>query len=196
MMKHFSYIIMFLLIFGPVVFADDQESAQTLLKGKLDGVLIILQNKGMEIKEKKQKLAEIVGPIFDFTLMAKLTLGKKYWPGLTTEEKTRFTEIFTRCLKESYLEKMMLYTDEKIDYKETVQTGKKVHITTLLVSKYNKIEMLYKLYRSKKGWRIYDIEIQGISIITTYKSQFDQVLTKGNMSDLLSELEKKEAPLQ
>ena len=195
-MKHFSYIIMFLLLFGQTGFADDKESAKKILKDKLDGVLIILQSEGMEKTEKKQKLSELVEPVFDFSLMAKLTLGKKYWPGLTAEEKSRFTETFTRNLKESYLEKMMLYTDEKIGYKETVQTGKKVHITTLLVSGDNKIEMLYKMYRSKKGWLIYDIEIQGISIITTYKSQFDQVLTKGNINDLLLELEKKEAQSQ
>ena len=93
-------------------------------------------------------------------------------------------------LKASYLEKLSLYSDEKIVYKATIKVGKKIRIPTDLISKGSKISMLYKLYKAKNGWRIYDIEIQGVSIIRTYRSQFDQVLRKGTFNDLLLELEK------
>ena len=120
--------------------------------------------------------------------MAKLSLGRKYWPGLTKEERQRFTELFTKRLKESYLDDLTLYTDEKVVFKTPVQVKRKIKISTELVSKDNKISMLYKFHKSTDSWLIYDIEVQGVSIISTYRSQFDQVLSKGTIDELLLKL--------
>jgi len=180
------------LIFSQAAVADDKKDAEEVLKGKLEQVISVLEKKELNEEIKKKKIVGIVTPMFNFSLMSKLTLGKKHWPGFTKEQKERFTELFTKRLKDSYLDKMLLYTDEKIEYKASVQVGKKVHIPTLLKSKDNKISMLYKLYKSKKGWRIYDIEIQGVSLISTYRSQFDEILRKKTIDDLLAKLEKPE----
>ena len=125
--------------------------------------------------------------------MAKLTLGRKYWPGLSKEKKERFTDLFIKRLKGFYLDKLTLYTDETIAYKTPIQVKKKIHIPTELISKGDKISMLYKLYKSKQNWKIYDIEIQDVSIISTYRSQFYQVLSKGTIDDLLLKMEQPES---
>jgi phospholipid transport system substrate-binding protein len=191
-MKHLIYAVLFTLIFSQSVIADDKKDAEKVLKGKLESVILVLEKKALNEETKKKEIVEIVTPMFNFSLMSKLTLGKKHWPGFTKEQKERFTELFTKRLKDSYLDKMMLYTDEKIEYKESVQVGKKVQIPTILTSKDNKISMLYKLYKSKQGWKIYDIEIQGVSLISTYRSQFDEILRSKTVDDLLAKLEKPE----
>jgi len=191
-MKHLIYAVLFTLIFSQSAVADDKKEAEEVLKGKLEAVILVLEKKALNEETKKKEIVEIVTPMFNFSLMSKLTLGKKHWPGFTKEQKERFTELFTKRLKDSYLDKMMLYTDEKIEYKESVQVGKKVQIPTILTSKDNKISMLYKLYKSKQGWRIYDIEIQGVSLISTYRSQFDEILRNKTVDDLLAKLEKPE----
>ena len=124
--------------------------------------------------------------------MSRLALGKKHWPSLTQDQKKKFITLFTKRLKDSYLDKMMLYSDEKIKYNAPVQIKKKVHIPTILVSKDNNINMLYKLYKSKQGWKIYDLEIQGVSLISTYRSQFEEILRNKTVEDLLAKLEKPE----
>jgi len=172
--------------------ADDRNTVEKLLKGKLDAVLLVLHNQKLNHQAKKDEISTIIMPVFDFPLMAKLTLGRKHWPGMTKEQQAKFTELFISLLKESYLEKISLYTDERIVFQETVQVKRKVHIATDLISKDNKISMLYKFYKSKHGWRIYDIEIEGISLIVTYRSQFDQVLNEGTVDDLIIKLEKSE----
>ena len=179
-MKHLIYAVLFTLIFSQAAFADDKKDAEEVLKGKLEQVISVLEEKELNEEAKKKEIVEIVTQMFNFSLMSKLTLGKKHWPGLTKDQKDKFIELFTKRLKDSYLDKMMLYTDEKIEYKESVQIGKKVQIPTILTSKDNKISMLYKLYKSKQGWKIYDIEIQGVSLISTYRSQFDEILRKKN----------------
>jgi len=191
-MKNLIYTVLFTLIFSQAAVADDKKDAKELLKGKLDSVIIVLEKKDIDQQVKKKEIVEIVTPMFNFSLMSKLTLGKKHWPVLTKDQKDKFTELFTKRLKDSYLDKMMLYTDEKIEYKESVQVGKKVQIPTILTSKDNKISMLYKLYKSKLSWKIYDIEIQGVSLISTYRSQFDEILRNKTVDDLLAKLEKPE----
>jgi phospholipid transport system substrate-binding protein len=188
-MKTLFYAVLCSLILSQTVMADNKSAAEELLRNKLDAVIAVLQKEDLEQQAKNNEIIEIVTPIFDFSLMAKLSLGKKYWPGLTKEKKDIFAELFIKRLKESYLEKMTLYTDESIEYKAPVQINKKIHIPTELVSKDNKISMLYKLHKSKHCWQVYDIEIQGVSIIRTYRSQFDQVLRSGTIDDLLLKLE-------
>ena len=191
-MKNLIYAVLFTLIFSQSAFADNKKEAEEVLKGKLETVILVLEKKELNEEAKKKEIVGIVTPMFNFSLMSKLTLGKKHWPGFTKKQKERFTELFTKRLKDSYLDKMMLYTDEKIEYKESIQVGKKVQIPTILTSKDNKISMLYKLYKSKQGWRIYDIEIQGVSLISTYRSQFDEILRNKTVDDLLAKLEKLE----
>ncbi len=193
-MKSLPYAVLSLLILSQTVIADDKSAAEEVLKSKLEAVILVLQKKELELEAKKKEIIEIVTPIFDFSLMAKLTLGRKYWPGLAKEKKERFKELFIKRLKESYLEKLTryTYTDEKIVYNAPIQVKKKIHIPTDLISKDNKISMLYKLYKSKHNWKIYDIEIEGVSIIKTYRSQFNQVLSSGTIDDLLIKLEEPE----
>ena len=193
-MRSLLYAVLSLLVLSQTVLADDKSAAEETLKSKLKAVIAVLQKKELELETKKKKIVEIVTPIFDFSLMAKLTLGRKYWPGLAKEKQERFTELFVERLKESYLEKLTrsTYTDEKIVYNAPVEDKKKIHIPTHLISKNSEISMLYKLYKSEQDWKIYDIEIEGVSIITTYRSQFDQVLSKGTIDDLLKKLEEPE----
>ncbi len=193
-MKSLLYAVLSLLILSQTVIADDKSAAEEILKSKLEAVISVLQKKELELETKKKEIDEIVTPIFDFSLMAKLTLGRKFWPGLSKKKKERFTELFIKRLKGTYLGKLTrdTYTDEKIVYNAPIQVKKRIHIPTELISKENKISMLYKLYKSKQNWKIYDIEIEGVSLITTYRSQFNEVLSSGTIDDLLIKLEEPE----
>ena len=184
--------VLLLMIPGIAVAADSPHAAEAMLKGKLDSVILVLQSKDLDLQGKRNEISDIVTPMFDFSLMAKLTLGRKHWPGLTKEQKDRFTALFIDLLKNTYLDKISLYTDEKVVYQGTVQVKNKVHVDTDLISGNSTISMLYKFYKSQNGWNIYDLEIEGISLIKNYKNQFDQELSKGTIDDLLLKLEKPE----
>ncbi len=191
-MKRLLYTVLILFISVQTGLTDDKNSAKKLLAGKLDAAIAVLQKKDMGQQEKDRQIIEIVTPIFDFPLMAKLSLGKKYWPGLSKEQKGKYTDLFVKRLEASYLEKLSLYTDETIVYKTPIQNERKVEIPTEVISKDKKISMTYKLYKSEQDWKIYDLEIEGISMIVTYRSQFDQILDKGTFDDFLLKLEKPE----
>ncbi|HIE64669.1 MAG: ABC transporter substrate-binding protein [Nitrospira sp.] len=180
-----------LLLFTSPVIADDLEEVKTFLSEKLSATTRLLQNKDLPIEEKKDKILGIVREAFDFPLMAKLTLGRKYWPRLSKEERKRFTSLFVHRLQASYVDKLDLYKDEEVTINKSVHVKKKIHVLTSIISGTKEINMLYKFYKSKKrGWLVYDIEIQGVSLITTYRSQFNEVLRTGTIDDLFLKLEK------
>ena len=153
-------------------------------------MVAVLQKKDLAQETKKQEIVDIISPMFDFELMAKLTLGRKYWPDLQAEQKERFTQLFIRRLRATYLDSLTLYTDEKIFFEPPVEIKQKVHIPTYLLSKDKKISILYKFYESENNWKIYDLEIQGVSIIRSYQSQFHQILQTETFEDLLAKMEK------
>jgi phospholipid transport system substrate-binding protein len=184
------YAVIGLLLLGQAVTADDKGAAEGFLKSNLDAVFEVLKKKDSDPQAKNSEVVEIVTPMFDFALMAKLSLGRKYWPDLSREHKEKFTELFVKRLRQSYLNKLTAYTDEKIVYESAVAVKKKIHISTHLISKNKKISMLYKLYPSNNTWKIYDVEIQGVSIIRSYRSQFKEILQNGTFDDLLQKMQK------
>lgn len=180
------------IAFGPMISwatATDKDSAQDYLKNKIDSFIDVLNEERLKETEKKEKIEAIVTSLFDFPLMAKLTLGKKYWPGLTEDEKQKFTNLFIERLKASYLDKMMLYSGEDIIFAPAVQEGNRVHILMTLTTNEQTIAMTYKLYKSKRNWMLYDMEIKGVSLIKSYNSQFSEILETGTIQDLLKKME-------
>ncbi|UCD82601.1 MAG: ABC transporter substrate-binding protein, partial [Desulfobacterales bacterium] len=185
-----SCAVLSLLVVCQSTMAADKISAEAFLKSNLEAVFAVLEKKDLDQETRKKEIVDIVTPMFDFSLMAKLTLGRKYWPGLTKEQRERFTQLFINRLRTSYLDSLTLYTDEKVLYEPPVEIKEKIHILTYLVSKDRKISILYKFYDSELSWKIYDLEIQGVSIIRSYRAQFDQVLQNGSFEDLLAKMEK------
>jgi len=184
------YAFLGLLILSQPLLANDKRDAEETVKSKLDAVFAVLQKKDLDQQARKNEINEIVTPMFDFGLMAKLSLGRKHWPKLPREKKEKFTQLYIELLKTSYLEKLVLYTDEKVIFEPPAQVKKKVHIPTQLVSKDRKTSILYKLYKPADDWKVYDLEIQGVSIIRSYRSQFGEILQSGTIDDLLLKMEK------
>ena len=184
--------LLLLLVAGQYVNADEKNpnDPNELLRSKWDAVLEVLQNKDIEQEEKEEQIYEIVKPMFNFPLMAKLALSRKNWPKLNEQQRKKFTELFTERLSTSYCDKVSLYTDEKAFFKPAVRSKKTISIPMELISKEKTIAIFYKLHKADGCWKIHDVEIEGVSIILTYRSQFDDILRHGTVEELLSRLEK------
>lgn len=183
----FIPLLVISLLASPAV-ADEKNEVAELVRTNVDAIVALLKDDSIVKTERNARIIAIVNPLFDYGTMAKLSLGKKHWPTLNEKQQAEFSELFTRRLQESYLEKLDIYTDETVRYGEPQTVGKQVHAPTTLVAKDSEIEILYKLYQADGKWKIYDVEIGGVSVIQTYRSQFDGVLAKGTVDELLSKL--------
>lgn len=199
-MKKFLMMVMICCLFClPVpAAADDAADVEKLLKTKTDAVLTLLKDAALSDAAKQDRIMEMIGPIIDFELMAKLTLGKTNWGLMNPKQQQDFVELFVARLKHSYLEKASFYDDEKIIYKPGTQHGNKVHVPVGIISKDKPIELKYKFYQSgDRGWMAYDVEINGVSLIRSYQSQFSEIMKNGTPEDLLKSLQKPvEDPIQ
>jgi phospholipid transport system substrate-binding protein len=201
-MKNLWIGIVITLIICQVVSAGKKEpedpnypnDPNELIRTKWNAVISVLQNKDLDQEARVKKINKIVNPIFDFPLMAKLALGREHWPKLTDQQQERFIRLFIERLRTSYREKIALYTNEEILFKPAEKKKSTIYIPMELTTKDKKIIVLHKLRKVDKRWKVYDVEIQGVSILLTYRSQFDDILSKGTVEDLLSRLE--EPPAQ
>lgn len=171
------------------VLADEKSDVLRITSEKIGTVIQLLKNKTLDKKERNKRIIEVVNPLFDFRVMARNSLGRKHWVNMTRAQKKEFLDLFVKRLQESYLEKLDLYTDENVVIENATQVKKRIHVLTRLVSKTDKKDMVYKFWKSKRrGWRVYDIVILGVSVVQTYRSQFNGLLRKGTIEDVLKKL--------
>lgn len=189
----FCITLTLILLTAALPAAGDQKGdVETLLKSRVDAVLDVLKKSKMPDAQKQEKIMEIIGPVFDFELMARLTLGRANWMKLTADEQATFIDLFVARLKKTYLEKTSLYSDEDVIYRPAVVVGDKIHASVGIDTRDKVVEIAYKFYAAGDQWKIYDVEVEGVSIVMSYRSQFNQIMQRGTAKDLLDELRKAE----
>jgi phospholipid transport system substrate-binding protein len=142
--------------------------------------------------QKKSKVIEITHTVFGYPLMAKLSLGKKHWSQFSPEQRAEFTSLFIKLFQDFYVDKLDIFSNEEVIFQPPIIANeRKVQIPTVLLSKGKKYSMLYKMSKTKNGWRIYDVAIEGVSLIHTYRSQYNHILENGEIEDLLTKMREK-----
>lgn len=188
-MKMISCFLLFFLFLSSVVAADVETEAEKILKSSVDKVFTVMLDKEMTLDQKKIKVVEITNTVFGYPLMAKLSIGKEHWSEFNDEQKAEFIKLFTDAFQKFYVDKLDLFNNEEVIFQPaTVVKKKKVQIPTILLSNGKKYSILYKMANGKTGWRVYDITIEGVSLIHTYRSQYNHILESGKVEDLLAKM--------
>ena len=188
-MKIFILSVICTLLFSQPALADETNLVKKTARERINKVVDTIRDKSLDKKTRNEKIIEIISPMFDFSQMAKLSMGKKNWQRMNKKQQQEFNKLFVKRLQESYLEKLDLYTDEEVTVDEAKQVKKRIHVTSHLMSKDDKMEMIYKFYKKKnQGWMVYDVKVMGVSIVQTYRSQFAGILKNQSIEDLLKKL--------
>jgi len=196
-MKKILLLIMSLLILSQNVFGDQKSELKNHFLNKIDDVVLIVKDKNLNKSVRNNKIVETLTPMFDFRLMAKLSLGKS-WKKIQKEDRTKFISLYVERMKQSYSSKIDSYSDEKIEVTNIIQKKKnKIELVSNLMSNESKLEISYKFYKPKKQkknkdiWLVYDVVILGVSILKTDRAQFQEFLQTNSIDDLMIQLTKK-----
>ncbi len=190
-MKKCSCLLLFFLLLSPVAFADVGVEAKKILKTSVDNVFLVLSDKELSLDQKERELNEITNSVFGFPLMAKLSLGKDQWSKFNPKQREEFKSLFVELFQDFYSEKISLFRDEEVSFKSpTIESEKRVQVPTVLFSNGKKVSILYKMYKAKNGWKVYDIVIEGVSLIQTYRSQYHHVIKSNKIEGLLTKMRK------
>lgn len=188
-MKRFVLPLLLFLLALPSASALEEKEIEPVMTQALEKILVILNDDNLSKAERHARVDALTTPFFDFTLMAKLSLGKSGWTAATPAQREAYVTLFAQNIKRSYLNKADMYKDEKVTILPPEKVKNRIHMASFIVQKGEKQEVIYKFYRSKKdGWLIYDVDVLGVSIIQTYRSQFDSELKRGSMESLLEKL--------
>jgi phospholipid transport system substrate-binding protein len=165
------------------------------VKGHVDKVLAVLRDpslKGESAKKvKKDKIRAISDKMFDFAELSKRTLAAN-WSKFGPEQQTEFVELYTSLLEDAYANKIMAYTDEKIAFGiEVALTEKTVEVRSTILRNNGDIPIDYRVIMKDGSWRVYDVIIEGVSIINNFRSQFREILANKPPESLLATLRKK-----
>ncbi|CAA6822072.1 MAG: Putative periplasmic protein [uncultured Sulfurovum sp.] len=172
------------------LFAIDEGNIKSEMTTKIHTITKILQDKTLSSQTKEERIAPTVDTIFDYQTMSKISLGKN-WNTLSSSEQARFSQKFETKLKNSYFEKLELYTDEKVVVKALNKVkSTRIHLHTDIIGVDETYEIIYKFYKTKNSndWLIYDVDITGVSIIQTYRKQFSEFLATKSFTELLESL--------
>ena len=185
-----SFIL--LLFFSISLFAIQKANISDYMRANILQATFIIKQKDLSNEEKASKIFPLFDTIFDYKLMTKLSLGKENWIKMTQKQRAEFTNQFIAKLKQSYIDKLDLYTDEKLRIIGLKEVNKKrILLLTQLVGDKDTYDITYKFYKSRdNNWLIYDVNIVGVSLIQVYRAQFNGALQDGSYQTLLDRLKK------
>ena len=185
-------IFIFLLVIPLQAYAaTPKETVET----GVNKVIATLSDPAFKAKPKDQQIDAIsaeIESVFDFKELSRRTLGKQ-WKKMSAEQQTEFVKLFTELLQGVYADRLLAYSDQKIlfDKEIMLKKGRAEVQSYLQTSDGTKVPLFYRLTDKSGSWKVYDVIIEGVSMVKNYRTQFRDILAKGSPEKLLEILRKK-----
>lgn len=198
-MKRLILIPIILLAIAPAVpAAEAPTEPMAALRGPIDKVVSILKDpelKGPDKQdEQRQAIVDVVEKIFDFEKISKLALGR-FRRTFNDQQMERYTELFTDLLIETYLNQVQKeFQNDEVTYLEQMyhpSDSERAMVKTLILRKNTEVPVDYSMYSADGSWRIYDVKVEGVSLVKNYRTQFEKILLQKSPDALIEKLEKK-----
>ena len=166
------------------------------LRRSIDLVLKTLADpelkKEAKTAERRAMIRAIANDIFDFAEISQRSLGR-HWQARTPAEREEFVRLFGDLLEHSYITKIESYSDEKIQYAGEIVDGDQAVVKTRIVTKQGtEIPVDYRTALRGERWRAYDVNIEGVSLIANYRTQFNTIIQRTGYPDLVAKLKAKQ----
>lgn len=140
---------------------------------------------------KNDKLQPIYKAMFDDVELSRRTMARN-WNNMDAAQRHEFVQLFRQVLEKAYADKILSYTNEKVVFdRETPLSGIQAEIQTRIITSSKEIPVSYRVILKDGAWRVYDVVIEGVSLVQNYRSQFNDILAKNTIEQLLEILRKK-----
>jgi phospholipid transport system substrate-binding protein len=169
------------------------------LKGAIDRVVRTLDDPALKgadkTMERRRAVRKVANDIFDFGEIARRSLAR-HWQPLTDQQHTEFVTLFADLLERSYISKIELYGGEKILYTSERVDGDLATVSTKIVTRNGtEVPIDYRLQKRGDRWLVYDVNIEGVSLVSNYRTQFNKIIQTGSYADLVQKMRVKQDEL-
>jgi phospholipid transport system substrate-binding protein len=167
-----------------------EQSPKLVVQTAVDTILGILADDTLNRDQKREKMRETINERFDFRAMSQSTLATN-WKKATKDEQKQFVDLFAKLIQNSYIGKVEAYTNETVEYPAEKIKGKRAVVNTLIITSSAEIPVNYKLYLKNAEWHVYDVIIEGVSLISSYRSTYQEIVMKDGFQGLFAKMEEK-----
>lgn len=186
-----------LILFSSMAFTMTENEPQTVIKSTVDYMLETLRDKKTELENKPGLINDLVQanvvPKFDFKRISQSALGR-YWGRASEEQQQRFTEEFKALLIRTYTKAVLNYSGEEVEYKPARESNEPDEATVYTLVQDSggaKIPINYRLHKENGEWRVYDVIIDGVSLVVNYRTQFSNEIRRADIEGLIASLKQR-----
>jgi phospholipid transport system substrate-binding protein len=188
--------LLLVVVAAPTVHAGP---AVDTLKAGVDRALKVLEDPSLKgeshAADRRKQLRDIADGLFDFEEMSKRTLAT-HWQKRTPDERQQFSTLFADLLENTYFNQIDTYSGGgSVKYGAETINGDQATVRTVIVtSKGTEIPADYRMHQKNGKWLVYDVSIEGVSLVNNYRAQFNQIIQRGGYAELVQRLQKKSLP--
>ncbi len=185
-----SFLLSILLVFYSLT-THAEASATEQLKSSIEQILNVLKDKSLERESRRTQIRTLINDRFYFRAMSQRAMARN-WKKASPEQQAKFVSLFSKLLEKTYIGRIEAYTDERVEYlREKVKNAKRSVVYTQIVTKSADIPINYKLAMKDDKWLVYDVVIEEVSLISNYRSSYDEIIKKDGIDGLLAKMEQK-----
>ena len=178
----------FMMTLASSAFAVDK--ATDSVRMSVESIIGILKDTGLDKSAKREKIRVVIAERFDFRAMSQRTLATN-WRKASKEDQQQFVELFAKLIQNTYIGRVEAYTNEEVKYPGEKITKDRAVVDTLIVTSSKEIPVTYKLYLKDGRWLVYDVYIEGVSLISNYRNSYQEIVKRDGFAGLLSQMEEK-----
>jgi phospholipid transport system substrate-binding protein len=162
------------------------------LRGAIDRVLEVLDDPALKdaarAADRHRTVRRIADEMFDFEETARRAMAQ-HWRSLTPAQQREFVDVFSDLLERAYISKIELYSGEKIQYPGERVEGDVATVSTRIITKNGtEVPIDYRMLKRGDRWRVYDVSIEGVSLVANYRTQFNSVIRTSSYDELLRKI--------
>ena len=201
MMKRYGLIILMTLLFLPLTRVAIAGEPSDVIKAPMDEALALLRDPQYQTDDPQKKAEQrdrfwaLIEPAFDFNELSKRTLARN-WKKFDETQQAAFATLFAQLLGSIYVDRIQGgYNDETIEFGDQIlhESRPLAVVKTFIISSRNRIPVDYSMIQKEGVWRIYDVKVEGVSLVKNYRSQFKEILSKETPDQLIERLKQKVA---
>jgi phospholipid transport system substrate-binding protein len=179
-----------LLVSAPVAVEAGAPTEQ--LRSSVEQIVKVLEDPALKTdaraKDRRAAIRKEAEVVFDFTETAKRALGR-HWQGLSEKDRQEFTGLFTDLIERAYISKIERYSGERIAYAGEAVDGGLATVRTRFVTKQGtEIPVDYRMQQRGDRWLVYDVSVEGVSLINNYRTQFDKIIQTSSYAELVRKM--------
>jgi phospholipid transport system substrate-binding protein len=190
MLKNMLMLLTLSTVLAVPAYGSAETSPEQTVHESVDAIIALLKDDTLDQDDRRARIRAHINTRFDFNAMSQRTLATN-WKKATAQEREKFITLFSQLIENTYIGKIEAYTNEKVEYPGEKVKGSKALVETLIIAASADIPVDYKLYKKGDDWLVYDVIIEGVSLVSNYRSSYQEIVKKEGFDGLLVKMQEK-----